>query len=238
MKLAMPRAGFSKHCAAKLGENLYIIGGGYRSNRIHQLNLNTKQLKLTRNILPEGILEDRRHNWYDWHSCATFQKKIWICGPRYASRRSKRIVNKCWTFDGQTVRAIDNLSVKFSFFFVVIHSLVCSFIVENDYCCSQRGRRRRSYCWWYGTKNFCSKLFSLCIDFYIFVRLSFIETEHPGSVYQTFRFKYRQLKLFGMRTPRNYSFLVVTLQRGLLMRSTNSNITEMVTGVNGSKQER
>ena len=32
----------------------YIIGGGYRSNRIHQLNLNTKQLKLTRNVYQKG----------------------------------------------------------------------------------------------------------------------------------------------------------------------------------------
>ena len=132
MNLAMPRAGFSKHCAAKLGDNLYIIGGGYRRNLIHQLNLNTKQLKLTRNVLPLGILEDRRHNWYNWHSCATFQKKIWICGPRYASRRSKNIVNKCWTFDSQNIREVENLSVKKSFLLLLLHSLFWSFVVKND----------------------------------------------------------------------------------------------------------
>ena len=139
MKL-MPRAGFYKHCAAKLGDNLYIIGGGSRSNRIYELNLKTKQLKLTKNVLPVS---------FSLHSCATFQRKVWICGPRNSSRKNQRIDNKCWTFDGEIIEETDSLSVKSSFLIdYILYDLVWSFIVENDYCHSQRGRRGCGYSWW------------------------------------------------------------------------------------------
>ena len=103
MKPDMPRAGFYKHCAAKLGDNLFIIGGGSRSNRIYQLDLKTRQLKQTKTILPVS---------FNLHSCTTFQKKIWICGPRNNSRQSQNIDNKCWTFDGETIEEVENLSVR------------------------------------------------------------------------------------------------------------------------------
>ena len=53
--------------------------------------------------------------------------------------------------------------------------------------------------------------FSRSHEFYTFVRLSFIKTERPGSGCQICHLKYRLLKWFGTRTPRSYSFLVVTL---------------------------